>query len=145
MDKLTKAREEISAVDREMAALFVRRMNAVRAVSEYKTEHGLTVYDAAREETLLTKNASYIEDDELRGYYMDFQRNAMRVSRRFQEKLMCGMRVAFCGVEGAFKGGRDLVGRVAHDRVDDRLGAPLLEQPLHQQAVRLDVLPPLGV
>lgn len=102
MDKLTKAREEISAVDREMAALFVRRMNAVRAVSEYKTEHGLPVYDAAREETLLTKNASYIVDDELRGYYMDFQRNAMRVSRRFQEKLMRGMRVAFCGVEGAF-------------------------------------------
>lgn len=102
MDKLTKAREEISAVDREIAALFVRRMNAVRTVSEYKTEHGLPVYDAAREEALLTKNASYIEDDELRGYYMDFQRNAMRVSRRFQEKLMCGMRVAFSGVEGAF-------------------------------------------
>ena len=51
--KLIKAREEISAFDREMASLFVRRMNAVRIVSEYKTEHGLPVYDAAREESLL--------------------------------------------------------------------------------------------
>lgn len=102
MDKLTQAREEISAVDREIAALFVRRMNAVRIVSEYKAEHGLPIYDAAREESLLTKNASHIENDELRSYYMDFQRNTMRVSRRYQEKLMHGMRVAFCGVEGAF-------------------------------------------
>ena len=68
MDKLTQAREEISAVDREIAALFVRRMNAVRIVSEYKAEHGLPIYDAAREESLLTKNASHIENDELRGY-----------------------------------------------------------------------------
>lgn len=102
MDKLIKAREEISAVDREMASLFVRRMNAVRIVSEYKTEHGLPVYDAAREESLLARNAAYIDDDELRGYYVEFLQNTMKISKRFQEKLTVGMRVAFCGVEGAF-------------------------------------------
>ena len=102
MDKLIKAREEISSIDREMAALFVRRMNAVRAVSEYKSEHGLPIYDASREEALLTANAALVEDDELRGYYVEFLRDTMKISRRFQEKLTEGMRVAFRGVEGAF-------------------------------------------
>ena len=102
MDKLIKAREEISSIDREMAALFVRRMNAVRDVSEYKSEHGLPIYDAAREESLLAANAALVENDELRGYYVEFLRDTMKKSRRFQEKLTEGMRVAFCGVEGAF-------------------------------------------
>ena len=102
MDKLIKAREEISSIDREMAALFVRRMNAVRDVSEYKSEHGLPIYDAAREESLLAANAALVENDELRGYYVEFLRDTMKISRRFQEKLTEGMRVAFCGVEGAF-------------------------------------------
>ena len=102
MDKLIKAREEISNVDKEIAELFEKRMNAVRMVSEYKIEHGLPIYDAAREEALIERNSSYIENEEIRSYYVDFLRNAMKVSRQFQAKLMNGMRVAFSGVEGAF-------------------------------------------
>lgn len=102
MDKLIKARQEIDAVDREIAALFVRRMNAVRLVSEYKTEHGLPVYDAAREEAIIAAGASRVEDEELRSYYVEFLRDTMKVSRQFQEKLSHGMRVAYSGVEGAF-------------------------------------------
>ncbi|MBQ9747537.1 MAG: chorismate mutase [Clostridia bacterium] len=102
MDKLIRAREEISSVDKEIAALFERRMNAVRLVSEYKIEHGLPIYDADREASLIRRNASYIKDDELRSYYVDFLQNTMKVSRQFQAKLSNGMRVAFSGVEGAF-------------------------------------------
>ncbi len=102
MDKLTQAREIISGVDREIAALFEKRMNAVRLVSEHKLEHGLPILDVAREEALIERNASYIENDELRSYYVDFLRNTMKVSRQFQAKLANGMRVAFSGVEGAF-------------------------------------------
>ena len=47
MDKLTNARETISAVDKEIAALFEKRMEAVRLVSEYKISHGLPIYDEA--------------------------------------------------------------------------------------------------
>ena len=74
MDKLIKAREEISAVDQEIAALFERRMNAVREVSAYKIKHGLPVYDAVREDALIEKNSALITDDELRGYYVEFLR-----------------------------------------------------------------------
>ena len=99
---MIQARETISAIDKEIAALFEKRMNAVRLVSEYKIEHGLPIYDAMREDTLIAENTSLIEDEELRPYYVDFLRNTMRVSRNFQAKLSAGMRVAFSGVEGAF-------------------------------------------
>ncbi len=102
MDKLIKAREIISGVDKEIADLFEKRMNAVRMVSEYKIEHGLPIYDAEREESLIERNTAYIDDDEIRSYYVDFLRNTMKVSRQFQAKLSNGMRVAFSGVEGAF-------------------------------------------
>ena len=102
MDKLMQAREAIGAIDKEIAALFEQRMNAVRLVSEYKIEHGLPIYDAAREDALIAKNTAMIGDEELRSYYVDFLRNTMRVSRNFQAKLSEGMRVAFSGVEGAF-------------------------------------------
>ena len=102
MDKLTQAREIISAVDKEIAELFEKRMNAVRLVSEYKIEHGLPIYDGIRENALIEKNSMLIENEELRSYYVDFLRNTMRVSRNFQGKLSEGMRVAFSGVEGAF-------------------------------------------
>ena len=102
MDKLNNAREIISAVDKEIAALFEKRMNAVRLVSEYKIEHGLPVYDPAREQALIENNTALIENEEIRPYYVDFLRNTMRVSRNFQSKLSEGMRVAFSGVQGAY-------------------------------------------
>ncbi len=43
MNDLQKAREEIDIVDKEMAKLFVRRMKAVKVVSDYKKEHGLPI------------------------------------------------------------------------------------------------------
>ena len=63
---LDRARTEIDLVDREMAALFVRRMRAVETVADYKREHGLPVLDSSREDAVVRKNASRIEDDELR-------------------------------------------------------------------------------
>ena len=102
MDKLTYARETISELDKEIAALFEKRMEAVRLVSEYKIAHGLPVYDAARENALIERNSALIADGEIRPYYVDFLRNTMRVSRNFQAKLSEGMRVAFSGVEGAY-------------------------------------------
>ena len=102
MDKLIKARTEIETIDKEMAELFVRRMTAVRSVSEYKTEHGLPVYDPKREEALIAKNSSLVDDPTLRSYYIEFLRDTMKVSKQYQEQLANGMKVAFSGVPGAF-------------------------------------------
>ena len=101
-DLLTKARAEINEIDKEMAELFVRRMRAAEAVAAYKKEHALPILDAAREAEVVQANAKLVEDETLREYYVNFIRNNMAVSRAYQARLLEGMRVAYCGTEGAF-------------------------------------------
>ncbi len=102
MNSLDEARKIINEVDAEMAELFEKRMAAARAVAEYKMAHGLKIYDAAREDEVIRRNSELIEDFELREYYVNFLKNNMAVSRSYQDRIMSGMKVAFCGTEGAF-------------------------------------------
>ncbi len=102
MEKIDIAREQINRIDREMASLFVQRMQAVELVSEYKRERGLPVLDQKREDAVIAKNTAYVEDDVLRGYYTDFLKETMKLSRTYQSYLQKGVCVAFAGVEGAF-------------------------------------------
>ena len=101
-DKLIKARSEINEIDRKMADLFVRRMKAVEAVAEYKKERGLAILDEARENEVVRQNSAMVEDDTLRGYYVNFLRDTMSVSRSYQQYLLSGLKVAYSGTEGAF-------------------------------------------
>ena len=99
---LEEARREINEVDKQMAELFVRRMRAAEQVAAYKKEHALPILDAAREAEVVQANAKLVEDETLREYYVNFIKNNMAVSRAYQSRLMEGMRVAYCGTEGAF-------------------------------------------
>ena len=101
-DKLEQARKIINDVDQKMAELFVERMRAAELVYEHKKEFGLPIYDGKREEELIEKNASLIEDDSLKGYYIDFLKNMMTVSKAYQYRMQGGLKVAYSGVEGAF-------------------------------------------
>ena len=101
-DSLDKARKEINEIDKEMAELFVRRMKAAKVVAEYKKERGLAILDEVREREVIRQNAAFVEDDELREFYVNFIQNTMAVSRSYQTRLMEGMKVAYSGTEGAF-------------------------------------------
>ena len=100
--ELKEARERIRAVDEEMAALFVRRMEAVEAVAAYKRERGLPIEDRAQEARVIERGSALIDDPALRTFYVQFLRDTIEVSKRWQHRLMEGLRVAYCGVEGAF-------------------------------------------
>lgn len=102
MDTLQEARGIINEVDEQMATLFVRRMQAAQMVAEYKKIHGMPIFDAEREEEVLRNGAARVEDEALRGDYIDFMRSTMAVSRRYQQRLLNGMKIAYCGTEGAF-------------------------------------------
>ena len=88
MNELEEARRIIAAADADIARLFEKRMEAVRRVAGWKRERGLPVYDPAREEELIRKNAPLIADPDLREYYARFQRDTMAVSRAYQECLI---------------------------------------------------------
>lgn len=101
-NSLEKARKIINEVDKEMAELFVKRMRAAELVAEYKKAHGLKILDESREAEVVRRNSEFVSDEELRPYYVSFIKNTMAVSRSYQDKLISGMRVAYCGTEGAF-------------------------------------------
>ncbi len=102
MDELQKARQAINEIDAEMAALFVKRMEASAAVAAFKQAHAMPILDPAREAEVIRAGSEKVESDELRGYYTDFLQQTMAISRRYQRRLNEGMRVAYSGIEGAF-------------------------------------------
>ena len=85
---LNEARNAIRVVDREMAALFVKRMEAVRSVADFKRERGLPVEDKAQEARVIDACGALVEDDELREFYLEFLQNTMDVSKRWQHHLI---------------------------------------------------------
>ncbi|MBQ1280891.1 MAG: chorismate mutase [Oscillospiraceae bacterium] len=101
-NKLEEARRIINEVDAQMAELFVRRMRAAEMVYEHKREYGLPILDREREHAVIEQNAALVEDEVLKGYYIDYQQHLMAVSRAYQNRLQNGMKIAYSGVEGAF-------------------------------------------
>lgn len=102
MDRLDAARRAINEIDKEMAELFVKRMEASYEVGQYKLSHGLPVFDPDREAEVLRRNSARVEDETLRSYYVNFLQTCMDLSKSYQRRIQNGLRVAYSGVEGAF-------------------------------------------
>ena len=102
MTELEKARQTINDVDKQMAELFEKRMDAARIVAEYKKQNGLKIDDFAREEQVISNNTALITDEDYKSYYINFLRETINLSKLLQHRLLEGMRVAYSGVEGAF-------------------------------------------
>ena len=88
MNELEKAREIINSVDRDMAALFEKRMEAVKAVAEYKAKNGLPIFDPKREDQVIEKNSKLIQNDELIPYYQAFLHGLMDISKDYQREIL---------------------------------------------------------
>lgn len=101
-DALESAREIINQVDKEMASLFEKRMQAVKEIAEYKKQRGLKILDSSREQEIVEKNSKLISDQNIRSYYVNFLKDNMQVSRSYQEQLIEGLKVGYCGTIGAF-------------------------------------------
>ena len=102
MKDLNEIRQEINEIDKDMAMLYERRMDAVKEVAEYKMAHGLPILDTSRENAVIERNSAFIKNEEYKPYYVTFLQNTMAVSRQFQERMVKGLKVAYSGVEGAF-------------------------------------------
>lgn len=80
------ARLRINEIDGEMANLFVKRMECVRDIAEYKLEHGISITDEEREKRMIEANSSLV-NDEVREYYVDFLKAAIKVSKAYQKSI----------------------------------------------------------
>ncbi len=101
-NKLDEAREIINRVDSQMAELFAERMQASKMIYEYKKDFGLPIYDQKREEAVIEKNSSLIDDVVIKDYYIEYIKKLIDISRAYQYRMQNGLKVAYSGVEGAF-------------------------------------------
>lgn len=90
-NKLEEARRIINDVDAQMAELFVKRMRAVELVYEHKKEFGLPILDEERESLVIERNSALVEDEVLKGYYIDYLKHVMAISRAYQSRMQDGL------------------------------------------------------
>ena len=83
---LEKQRAEIDAIDREIVALFERRMQVVVEVAQIKKENGMAILDANREKEVIQKVQSYLKDATLKEELAEAYETLMKVSKDYQKK-----------------------------------------------------------
>ena len=54
---IKELREKINGIDNQISKLFLKRMELVRGVAEYKRDNNLPILDAAREQEILRDNS----------------------------------------------------------------------------------------
>ena len=87
-DKLKINRARIEEIDGCIAALFEKRMEAVKQIAEYKRENSLPTLDKGREEELIKKNSALIGNEEVRDLYVDMLKSTMEISKRYQRRIL---------------------------------------------------------
>ena len=85
---LEKQRAEIDAIDREIVALFERRMQVVVDVARIKKENGIAILDANREKEVIAKVQSYLKDVTLKEELAETYETLMKASKDYQLKQM---------------------------------------------------------
>ena len=121
MRDLVEIRQEIDEIDKEIVALYERRMKDVEEVAEYKIEHGKAVFDKSREDEKIMTLGNLASSDFNRTGVEELFKQLMSMSRKLQYRLLTrrgvlgklpfiavdeiekkDVRVVFQGVEGAY-------------------------------------------
>lgn len=96
MGRHNELRKEIDQIDRQLVQLFEKRMKVSTEIAEYKLANNLPVLDAQREEMVINKNISYLNDRTLDTYISDFSKHLMELSRRRQQECLHGQHTKTC-------------------------------------------------
>lgn len=115
MGNLEDYRREIDSIDRELIALFEKRMNVAIKVGEYKKERNLPIFNSKREEEVIEKNINLLSNKEYSEITRMFFEKVMELSRSLQADLMeknkddikdniieDKVKIGYQGVEGSF-------------------------------------------
>lgn len=119
MSALDNYRKEIDEIDKELASLFEKRMDAVLKVAQYKKDNNLQIFHKDREDIVLKKALSNVSNKEYEDEVLQFFNSVMEIGKGHQRKLINDVKklseinyeiseidvrrkVGFPGVEGAF-------------------------------------------
>ena len=86
MDELTKYRNEIDEIDKQITELYERRMDISKKIARCKKEQEIWILNAKREEEVIQKNLSYLKNKDYRFVLEGFFRNLMNLSKLIQNE-----------------------------------------------------------
>ena len=88
MNELENLREKIDAIDKEMIALFEKRMDVVTDIAAYKIKNNLPVLNQNREDIVVSKVKSNVKNKNYADSAADLIKNIMEISKKFQQKII---------------------------------------------------------
>ena len=88
MNELENLREKIDTIDKEMIALFEKRMDIVADIAAYKIKNNLPVLNQNREDIVVSKVKSTVKNKEYTDSAIDFIKDIMEISKKFQQNLI---------------------------------------------------------
>lgn len=86
MSHLEKLRSDIDEIDKELTALFEKRMNIVLEIAKLKEESHSPILDKSREEKIISKNSSYLNDKKYKEELALFFNSILDISKSIQAK-----------------------------------------------------------
>lgn len=103
MKDLDDIRKIIDACDRDLVNIFEKRLIAVSDVLEYKRRNNLPILQSSREEEVLDKVKSYLENAEFNGELESLYSHILKISRRLQSKKLFPFNIVLIGFMGSGK------------------------------------------
>jgi len=88
MNELENLREKIDAIDKEMIALFEKRMDIVADIAAYKIKNNLPILNQNREDIVISKVKAIVKNNDYTDSAIDFIKDIMEISKKFQQKII---------------------------------------------------------
>lgn len=88
MKELEKLRLKIDEIDKEMTALFEKRMEIAKKIAEYKQNNNLPIFDESREKEVIKKNIEKLNNKDLANELKEFYSTIFRLSKDIQKKYI---------------------------------------------------------
>jgi monofunctional chorismate mutase len=88
MKDLQELRTEIDEIDRQLVALFEKRMNTVIQVAEYKRANNIPVLNATREQQVIDKCVSLLENKSYTQAVTEWMKTTMSLSRTAETQFL---------------------------------------------------------
>lgn len=87
MYDLDLLRKQINEIDEELTALFLKRLQIVSEIGEYKKANNLQILDISREKQIIDKYLAKTESESDKMYLREFLENTMFISRKLQSDI----------------------------------------------------------
>ncbi len=84
---MEKLREEIDIIDKSMQNLFIKRMQIVKKIAEYKLKNQMLIFDLEREKEIIKRNIYGVSNFDFLDLYEDFYKKVLELSKKYQERI----------------------------------------------------------